>query len=97
MPPDPERTLIGPVILDRSILRIPDVAAAVRYSFAAAHQEALGIRSFLGVPMLRDGKPIGAIALYRHEAGLVSERQLELGKAFADQGVIAIENKRLLK
>ena len=96
MRPDRESQLMGQVIMERSILHIRDVAAEPRYTVAATLREALGIRSFLGVPMLRDGNPIGGIALYRRKVELFSDRQIELVKAFAAQSVIAIENARLL-
>jgi len=92
MRPGPEN-MPGRVALSNAVVNLPDMLADPAYSRDWAM--AGGWRSGLGVPMIRDGKLIGAIAVSRTELGAFPDNLVHLLTTFADQAVIAIENVRL--
>jgi GAF domain-containing protein len=96
VPVKPERgSAIGRALLERKVIHIPDVQADPEYDWAEA-QRFGSFRTNLGVPMLRDGVPIGAFGLTRSELRPFTDKEIELVTTFADQAVIALENTRLL-
>jgi signal transduction histidine kinase len=91
----PERgTAVGRAAVEGKIIHIPDVLEDKEYT--SWDSQRIGrYRSVLGVPLLREGLPIGVIGLTRNNPRAFSEQHVELLQTFADQAAIAIENVRL--
>jgi transcriptional regulator with GAF, ATPase, and Fis domain len=88
-------TVTGRTVVEGKTVQIPDVLADAEFTFTESVKIG-GMRTMLGVPLLRDGVPIGVIMLSRRTVRPFSDKQVELVKTFADQAVIAIENTRVL-
>ncbi|MGA9340443.1 MAG: GAF domain-containing protein, partial [Pseudolabrys sp.] len=89
-------SIAGRALVEGRIVQIPDVKADPEYTFSPALDSG-DFRTALGVPMLREGVPIGVLSLTRKEMRPFTDKQLELITTFADQAAIAIENVRLFE
>lgn len=93
----PERgSIIGRTVLEQRVVHIVDVLEDPEYELVDL-QKIAGFRTALGVPMLREWVPIGAIAVARNEVRPFSDAEIRLIETFADYVVIAIENVRLFQ
>src|SRR5262249_42223009 len=87
-------SLVGRIALEGRLVHIPDILADPEYKQLEAAK--LGQwRTMIGVPLLRQGTPVGALTLTRSSVRPFTGKQIELLTTFADQAVIAIENVRL--
>jgi len=95
MPIDRAANLPSRVIMDKTILHIPDWSTAELSEQDRRASELFGVKSSLMLPLLREGECLGVLIFTRSKPSVFSETEIALAKSFVDQAVIAIENVRL--
>jgi two-component system NtrC family sensor kinase len=93
--PSGRGSITGRVVLEKRAVQIPDVQADPDYAVKEGAKIG-GVSAMLGVPLLREGNPIGVFVLQRRAPLPFTDKQIELAETFADQAAIAIGNVRLL-
>ena len=87
---------MGRAIVEGKVVHIPDVSG-IRNIRSGRRRRSADIGTVFGVPMIREGRPMGVLALTRREVRPFTDKQIELVTTFADQAAIAIENVRLFE
>jgi two-component system, NtrC family, sensor kinase len=88
-------SMVGRVVLEKRAVQIFNVQDDPEYELKEAAKLG-GVNTMLGVPLLREGNPIGVLVLQRRARLPFTDKQIESAETFADQAAIAIENTRLL-
>jgi two-component system, NtrC family, sensor kinase len=89
-------TVLGRAVTEGKPVQVDDVEADPEYTLREG-QRLGGFRTVLGIPLLREGVPIGVIVLTHNTVRPFTDKQIELATTFADQAAIAIENVRLFE
>ena len=87
-------SIVGRALLEAKVVQVADVLADAEYTYLEPQKKS-GYRTFLAVPLFREGNPIGVLSLCRKTVEPFTDKQIELVSTFADQAAIAIDNVRL--
>ena len=89
-------SITGRTVMEGRTVHVPDILADPEFTWFEAQKRG-GFRTALGVPLVREGTPIGVFFLTRSTVAPFTQQEIDLVSTFADQAVIAIENARLFE